>query len=278
MGSKPKHVKLREERNRPPDGEPWVWLTRELLESDAWRTAPINTRRVVERVALEHMAHAGTMNGKLVCTYTDFAQYGVAKRYTPGAIADAGARGLVNKTQQGSAAPGIDRWPSQYALGWLPMHDGAAAPNRWKAYQRSRKPRKSDPTNVGAPSTQFRQRPPYKGRAARPYKCTAAFSENGGNRHPTNVGYSINLAGDTPAAIPRDGHDLPPGWRIVKGASGQVRILKPNGNGQWVELPIVDNPQVGTESERAALAELKAWRSAKLGNPKSAIPPKPKGD
>lgn len=28
----------------------------DMLESDAWRTAPINTRRVIERLMLEHMA------------------------------------------------------------------------------------------------------------------------------------------------------------------------------------------------------------------------------
>ena len=50
--------KLLYKRNHPPAGEPWVWLTRELLESDAWRGASINARRVVERLIIEHMQHA----------------------------------------------------------------------------------------------------------------------------------------------------------------------------------------------------------------------------
>lgn len=65
MGSKPLSIKLREKRNRPPQDEPWIWVSRELLESDAWTTAPIWTIRFVHRVMTEHMNHAGTENGYL---------------------------------------------------------------------------------------------------------------------------------------------------------------------------------------------------------------------
>ena len=135
MASKPLHVKLRDKRNHPPEGEPWLWLTRELIESDAWHTAPINTRRFVERLMLEHMAHAGTMNGELVCTYADCVKFGIFRRFIRITILDAIARGLVDMTQQGKASSGSERWPSRFALGWLPRRDGAAALNRWKAYR-----------------------------------------------------------------------------------------------------------------------------------------------
>jgi len=36
MGSKPVHTKLREKRNRPPEGEPFVWLSRELVCFGFW--------------------------------------------------------------------------------------------------------------------------------------------------------------------------------------------------------------------------------------------------
>ena len=52
-----------------------------------------------------------------------------------GAIADAGRRGLVIVTEKGKASTGPDRWPSKYALGWLPQYDGGAASNRWKAWR-----------------------------------------------------------------------------------------------------------------------------------------------
>jgi hypothetical protein len=126
--------KLRQKRNRPPSDQPWVWLTRELLESDAWSTAPINTRRLVERLMLEHMAHAGTENGRLVRTYRDFEKFGIRHQSVGAAIADAADRGLILVTHRGRASAGQDRWPSRYALGWLPTHDGASAPNRWKSW------------------------------------------------------------------------------------------------------------------------------------------------
>jgi hypothetical protein len=134
--SKPLNVKLRERRNRPPDGEPWVWLTRELLESDAWRTMPRATRLVVDRVMIEHMAHAGTQNGALIVTYADFIRSGSRRAGLPEAISDAAARGLITVTQKGRASSGPDRWPSKYALGWLPLLDGSSPSNRWKAWRR----------------------------------------------------------------------------------------------------------------------------------------------
>ena len=140
MGSKPHHVKLRETRNRPPNGEPWVWLTRELLESDAWRSMSRASRVVVDRIMLEHMAHAGTENGNLVVTYADFVKFGVRRESLPAAIADATDRGLITITEKGRASTGVDRWPSRYALGWLPLFDGAPAINRWKAWHLSRCP------------------------------------------------------------------------------------------------------------------------------------------
>ena len=77
--------KLRHKRNHPPPDQPCVWFTREMLESEAWSTAPINTRRLVERIILEHMAHAGTENGRLICTYRDFERHGIGKRHITGA-------------------------------------------------------------------------------------------------------------------------------------------------------------------------------------------------
>ncbi len=138
--SKPLSKRLREKRNHPPKGMPWVWFSRELVESEAWRAAPINTRRVVDRIALEHMAHAGTMNGNLVVTFNDFEKWGVWRQKISEAIKDAAARGLIVVTQKGKASAGTNRWPSRYALGWLPMHDGAAATNRWKSWTKEISP------------------------------------------------------------------------------------------------------------------------------------------
>ena len=50
--------------NRPPAGAPWIWLTREMLEAPAWQAMGLQGRRVVERIMLEHMVHAGTENAE----------------------------------------------------------------------------------------------------------------------------------------------------------------------------------------------------------------------
>ena len=47
----------------PPKGEPWAWLTRELLCSPAWRAQGPNCRRLIDFLLIEHTNHAGTENG-----------------------------------------------------------------------------------------------------------------------------------------------------------------------------------------------------------------------
>jgi hypothetical protein len=86
---------LRRKRNRPPPDQPWIWLTRELLESEAWRTASIHVRRLIERLLVEHMAHGGTENGRLICTYADLTKAGIRRQRIPDVIRDAIQRGLI---------------------------------------------------------------------------------------------------------------------------------------------------------------------------------------
>src|SRR5262245_28723444 len=44
---------------RPPPGEPFIWLTREVIESDAWRSLGINARRFIDFLLLDQMNNAG---------------------------------------------------------------------------------------------------------------------------------------------------------------------------------------------------------------------------
>lgn len=133
-----KSVKLREARNRPPSDKPWLWLTRELIESEAWASCSIAERRVIDRVMLEHMAHAGTENGNLAVTYADFVKFGIRRASLNAAITGATIKGLIIITEKGRRSAGPDRWPTRYALGWLPMSDGASALNRWKTWRKAR--------------------------------------------------------------------------------------------------------------------------------------------
>ena len=40
----------------PPRGESWIWLTRELLESPAWRALNPNARKLIDFLLVEYMA------------------------------------------------------------------------------------------------------------------------------------------------------------------------------------------------------------------------------
>jgi hypothetical protein len=221
MASKLKHVRLREKRNQPPKGEPWIWVTRELLESDAWRTAPLRTRLFIERLMLEDMAHAGTENGQLICTWDDCEVWGIARACIKATQADAINRGLVYRSKQGTASKGPGRRPHRFGLGWRAAHDGSAAPNLWKRWS--------------APYPQQDIKSSSDG-------CTKL---NGGNpptpsrRAPNKVQTGVLDKVQTGEL-----YKLPPGWTIKKG-----RIITDDG----ITVPVVDDPMVGSDKEREAL-------------------------
>jgi hypothetical protein len=119
-----------------------MWLTRELIESDAWQAQTRASRMVIDRLMIEHMSHAGTENGNLACLYSEFTDYGIHRELLPAALHLATQTGLIIVTQKGKAGAGTDRWPTRYALGWMPMRDGTAAANRWKGWTGPPKPYK----------------------------------------------------------------------------------------------------------------------------------------
>jgi hypothetical protein len=246
MGSKPLHTKLREKRSRPPEGEPWVWFTRKLIESDAWQTAPINTRRFVEQLILEHMAHAGTENGKLICTARQCVERGIGGMgEVTKAQRDAIRRGLVYVGEKGFCSPGRGRRPHRFGLGWLPGSDGSPAPNLWLRWRAPHLPQ--DINSV----------PPSGTKTA-----TGRVAENGQNGRKV---YRICTAQRYEAVPPSSTKkmNLPPGWRWGKDADGKhVRALRPGTPDRpWIGVPTMDG--VGDEFERAARAELLAWRRSK---------------
>jgi len=126
--------KRRERRNRPPKGEPFIWLTREILESAAWRAAPLATRRFVDAVAIALMDTGGAKNGRLVVTYDQLERYGLRRCSIADAIDAAEVLGLVHVTERGGRAFADVRKPSLYALGWLDLCDGTPVANQWKRF------------------------------------------------------------------------------------------------------------------------------------------------
>ena len=114
----------------PPEGEPWCWLTRELLESDAWCAMSPNLNRLIHFLLVEHMNHAGTENGNLAATYDQLVAYGCTRGRINAAIAEGCYLGLIDADHGGRWA-GTNQ-PSRYRLTFYPLPGGAPPTHRWK--------------------------------------------------------------------------------------------------------------------------------------------------
>ena len=116
---------------RPPDDEGgWFALTRELLESEAYRSLSINANRALSRILVEHISHAATQNGKLIVTHDDFLRYGVTSDLVADAIAELKFKGLIayQRGRGGSGSP----HPNKFRLTMTGDHNGLSATNEWK--------------------------------------------------------------------------------------------------------------------------------------------------
>lgn len=116
--------------HRPPKGEPWVWHTRELLSSPAWRAQSVNTRRLIDFLEIEHMNHAGTENGKLKATHDQLRAFGLSANLIRDAIEEAAFLGLLRYDRGGRWA--LTNQPSIFRLTFLPDREGYAPTNDWK--------------------------------------------------------------------------------------------------------------------------------------------------
>ena len=116
--------------HRPPKDEPWVWLTRELVSSPAWRCRSINCVRLIDFLMVEHMNHAGTENGNLKATYDQLVPWGLTRSEICSAIDEVEFLGLVRFERGG-------RWaetnkPSTYRLTFLADREDYPPSNEWK--------------------------------------------------------------------------------------------------------------------------------------------------
>ena len=110
----------------------WAWLPREALESPAYRALSLSGHRVLARIQLEHLAHAGKENGKLPVTFRDFSEYGVHWNAIAPAIREVEAMGFIRVTQEGRSGNGEWRIPNMFALTHLPTIDNPKPTEDWK--------------------------------------------------------------------------------------------------------------------------------------------------
>lgn len=136
---------LRSERRllAPPPGKSWVWITGDLLASEAWRGMSRPCHRFISYLMLEHCAHAGRENGRLKAPYCQLVRFGVSRKQVRASITEAIGRGLVAAEQRGGLyGPDRHRTPSLFRLTWLGcVNPVREATNEWRHYrQKSNSP------------------------------------------------------------------------------------------------------------------------------------------
>jgi hypothetical protein len=106
--------------NAPPDGQSWIWWTKEMYESVAFQELVKHraARIVVDRVAYEHLRQGGKENGRLKITFDNFVAWGMSRSSVGNAVAIAQALGFIRLVKRGRASFEDLRYPGEYAVTW----------------------------------------------------------------------------------------------------------------------------------------------------------------
>ena len=99
---------------------PWVYFTIAMLESPAFRALSQSALRMLFRLAIEHRAHGGRENGKLIVTYQNFMDYGIDRHAIAPAIRELVALGFVRITSRGGGGNAEHRKPTLYEVTCFP--------------------------------------------------------------------------------------------------------------------------------------------------------------
>jgi hypothetical protein len=107
-------------------------LTRDFLESAAYRTLSVNGRKCLDRLIIEHIAHNRQHNGRLIVTHDQFYDYGVTAENIADGLDELEFKRLI-KMDKGRAGNGTAH-PTIYTLTFDGTHDGGAATNGWRTF------------------------------------------------------------------------------------------------------------------------------------------------
>ena len=115
----------------PPSGEPWVWLSTELLYSVAWRSMSINCYKLIFHLLIEHSNHHGYENGRLLSTYQQLQDYGLTRNKIRSVIEESEFLGLV-RHRRGRKVEALNQ-PNSYRLTFYADDENGYATNEWKS-------------------------------------------------------------------------------------------------------------------------------------------------
>jgi hypothetical protein len=105
-------------------------MPRSMIRSEAFRALRINTRRLLDFLILEHLAHGGKENGDLKAPYDQLQEFGLSRGLICKSIQQAELLGFVDVVHGGRIL--AEDKCSIYRLTWLADKDGNPATNRWK--------------------------------------------------------------------------------------------------------------------------------------------------
>ena len=110
----------------------WVGHRIEMLRSPSWRVLSLSTRRVLDRLEIEHADHGGAENGRLVVTFNQFVEFGIDRHAIAPAIRELEALKLVEVTERGTGGNSEHRRPSRYRLTYLNVRYRDQPTDDWK--------------------------------------------------------------------------------------------------------------------------------------------------
>jgi hypothetical protein len=109
----------------------WIAHRLKLLLSPAWQRRPRPLCRILERLEIEHLRHAGRENGRLCVSFDQFVEYGVSRRVIRHAIEAGVSLGLLDVVQPEAMVRNI-KAPNEYRLTYVPAGNSRAPSDEWE--------------------------------------------------------------------------------------------------------------------------------------------------
>jgi hypothetical protein len=121
---------VRKHTKPPADQNGWGWLTRDFMESTAFRSLSPNASRALFRILIEHVSHGALHNGKLIVRHPQFIEHGVTGEYVADALDELEFKGVI-RINRGRGGAGMSH-PNLYRLTFTGDFEGAPATNEWQ--------------------------------------------------------------------------------------------------------------------------------------------------
>jgi hypothetical protein len=144
----------------------FAWRTIPMLESPAYRTLSLSAHRVLARLEIELARRKGapSANGDLICTYDDFAEYGLHPHAIGPAIRELVALGFIEITEKGKAGVAGFRKANKFRLTYRHSEGRKVPSDEWR---RIKSPKEAETRAASARKPLKKERSPVRLVAAR---------------------------------------------------------------------------------------------------------------